>query len=69
MKAIILSLIRHGLTAGGAYLVSIGVAGNDEMETVVGAVVAIVAVAHSVITKYRAKKDLERLKAAKAFGR
>lgn len=50
---IILGLVRHILTIGAGALASRGVIGENEVETTVGAVLAIVGIVWSAIDKKR----------------
>jgi len=43
MKDAILSVVRHVLTVGGTYFASIGLIDGASVETVVGAVVVLIA--------------------------
>lgn len=52
-KEVIQSLIRHVLTAFGAILVSKGVVGQTETESIVGGVVTAVGLGLSVWDKYK----------------
>ena len=55
MKEAILSLLRHGLTAGGGGLVANGTATNDEWQQIVGALITIIGVTWSIWQRHAAK--------------
>lgn len=55
MKDSILSLLRHGLTAGGGGLVANGTATNDEWQQIVGALVTIIGVVWSIWQRHQSK--------------
>jgi hypothetical protein len=48
------SLIRHGLTSGGALLISKGFASNADVEAAIGALMVIVGFGHSIWQKWQA---------------
>ena len=56
MQAIILSLIRHGLTAAGGALIAKGYADQAGVDQLVGAVVALAGGAWSIYEKVKAAK-------------
>lgn len=55
MLEVILGIIRHLLTAGGGVLVSNGILEAGQVETAVGAVLALVGIVWSVWDKKKAK--------------
>ncbi len=57
-KGIIISFIRHALTAGGTYLVTKGITDAATADTIVGGVMAAFAVGWSML----AKSDTNNLK-------
>ena len=48
MNPNIASLIRHGLTAAGGFLVAKGIASTDQINEIVGALVTLLGVAWSL---------------------
>lgn len=56
MKDIIFGVIRHILTAGGGTLTGGGLAGQDEVNTGVGAAMFLLGLGWSIVEKVRAKK-------------
>lgn len=48
-------LIRHALTTGGGVLVTHGVIGGGDVEPIVGALVALIGVVWSIVSKRVAK--------------
>jgi len=55
MKDAILGIVRHILTAGGGALVANGVVADGDVQTAIGAIVALVGVVLSVLEKRKAK--------------
>ena len=55
MKDAILGIVRHILTAGGGALVANGVVLEADVQTAIGAIVALVGVVLSVLEKRKAK--------------
>jgi hypothetical protein len=51
------SLIRHALTVGGGGLVSKGLISEDMLTSGIGAVVTLVGIIWSVVSKLKAKKQ------------
>ena len=56
MNPTLSSLIRHGLTAAGGFLVAKGLASADQLAELVGAVVSIAGVGWSVYNNKKAAK-------------
>lgn len=57
MKDIITGLIRHALTAAGGGLVAHGLVSTGQVETISGAILAIIGVVWSVIVKKVSEKN------------
>lgn len=56
MQSIVFGILRHVLGYAGAWATTNGFATADDVQTGTGAVVAIAAVAWSIVEKIRAKK-------------
>jgi hypothetical protein len=54
-QAAVLAILRHALTAGGAYLVTSGCITSDQLTTIVGAIIAVAPVIWSLIQKRQQK--------------
>ena len=48
---LLLSLIRHGLTAGGGYIVANGYASDTQAQTITGAVLVVIGLVWSYFNK------------------
>jgi hypothetical protein len=48
---LLLSLIRHGLTAGGSYIVANGYANNTQAQTITGALLVVIGLVWSYFNK------------------
>lgn len=48
----VLALVRHGLTTGGALLVSAGLSTDADIQTVAGAIVIVIGFGWSLWRKY-----------------
>ena len=48
MNPTITSLIRHGLTAAGGFLVAKGLASSEQITEIVGALIALISVGWSI---------------------
>jgi uncharacterized protein YaaW (UPF0174 family) len=54
MNDYVKSLIRHGLSAGGGYLVAKGLVSADQLPEVVGAVITLASLVWSIWSKKKA---------------
>lgn len=54
------SIIRHGLTSGGAVLVAKGLASKSDADSAAGAIMVLIGFAHSLYVKWKASKAISK---------
>lgn len=58
MIELVKALVRHLMTFGGGFAVSAGLATDDDVTSMVSALVTIIGIVWSFFDKYKAKKAL-----------